>query len=109
MNVPFLNLKKQYSNLYDEIMEEIGQIFKECCFVNGRYVEQFEHDFSLKFGFGNSIGCGNGTEALVLGLRSCGIKPGDEVITTPFSFFATAEAIASIGAVPVFADIRESD
>ncbi len=109
MKVPFFDIKEQFSELQNEIMEEMRHVFSECCFVNGRYVDQFEYDFSQKFNFNYSVGCGNGTEALVLGLKACGIKPGDEVITTPFSFFATTEAIASIGAVPVFADIRESD
>lgn len=82
---------------------------ESCSFIGGKYVKDFEKEIAGYLGVQHAIGCGNGTEALVLALRACNVQQGDEVITTPFTFFATAEAIASVGAVPVFVDINEWD
>ena len=109
MQVPFLDLKRQYELLKDEIDPAVQAVMADQAFIGGKYVRDFEEQIAHFLGVKYALGCGNGTEALVLALRACNIKPGDEVITTPFTFFATAEAIASIGAVPVFADIREDD
>lgn len=109
MNVPFLNLQKQYQEIMPEIEQSIHDILEKCCFIGGKYVNSFEESVGEYLGIDHAIGCGNGTDALALALKACNIKPGDEVITTPFTFFATAEAIASIGAIPVFVDIREED
>ena len=109
MNVPFLDLKKQYGELLEEIQKQVMPIFESCAFVGGKYVAEFEKQIQDYLGVKHAIGCGNGTDALVLALRACGVRPGDEVITTPFTFFATAEAIAAVGAKPVFIDIRKSD
>lgn len=109
MKVPFLDIKKQQNQLAEEIMKTIGDILNSCSFVNGPYVQRFESEVQEYLNVKHAIGCGNGTDALVLALRACGIGYGDEVITTPFSFFATAEAIASVGATPVFVDIKDSD
>ena len=109
MNVPFLDLKRQYASLREELAPKLTEVLENCTFIGGQYVQRFEEKAADYLGVKYAVGCGNGTEALVLGLRACGVGPGDEVITTPFTFFATAEAIASIGAVPVFADIKEDD
>lgn len=109
MNVPFLDLKAQYKDVKDEIVPMLLNILDNCCFIGGPYVNEFEKEMESYLSVGHVAGCASGTDALVLGLKACNVKPGDEVITTSFSFFATAEAIASVGAVPVFVDVRECD
>ncbi len=109
LKVPFLDLKAQYNSISGDIEASFRDIIENCCFIGGKYVNEFERNMEQYLGIGHVIGCANGTDALTLALRACNIKPGDEVITTPFSFFATAEAIASIGAIPVFVDVREND
>ncbi len=109
MNVPFMDLKEQYGALWTEIGPELEKLFARCAFIGGSYVQSFEEEMQAFLSAGHALGCGNGTDALSLALRACGVQPGDEVITTPFSFFATAEAIAAIGAVPVFVDVKRSD
>lgn len=109
MNVPFLDLKAQYKDVKDEIALALNDILDKCCFIGGPYVSGFESEIQEYLNVHHAAGCGSGTEALVLALNACNVKPGDEVITTAFSFFATAEAIASVGAIPVFVDIREED
>lgn len=109
MKVPFLDLKTQYQGIKDEVEPAVLDILENCCYIGGTYVQQFEKSVREYLGVKHAVGCSNGTDALVLGLKACNVKPGDEVITTPFTFFATAEAIASIGAIPVFVDIRQED
>ena len=109
MRVPFMDLKEQYGALWTEIEPELQTIFEKCTFIGGPYVQKFEQEMADYLGVKHALGCGNGTDALMLALRACGVKPGDEVITTPFSFFATAEAVAAVGALPVFVDVRASD
>jgi len=109
MNVPFLDLKNQYEPLWEEIEPEIHKIFENGSFIGGSVVRNFEKQMEEYLGVKHAMGCNSGTDALVLALRACDIKPGDEVITTSFTFFATAEAIAVIGAIPVFVDIKEND
>ena len=109
MNVPFLDLKIQYRELKEEITGQLEQIFDSCAFVGGKYVADFEKEIQAYLGVKHAIGCNSGTDALVLALRCVGVKPGDEVITSPFTFFATAEAIAAVGAIPVFTDVKQSD
>ena len=109
MNVPFLDLKKQAAGIKDEVMQQISGIIDNCSFIGGNYVSRFQSEMEDYLAVNHVLGCSNGTDALVIGLKACGVKPGDEVITTPFTFFATAEAIASIGAVPVFVDVKIDD
>lgn len=109
MKVPFFDLKNQYQELKADLEPEILKVMESCAYIGGSTVAEFEKHVADYLGCEYAMGCASGTDALVLALRACGIKPGDEVITTPFTFFATAEAIASIGAVPVFTDIKEDD
>ena len=109
MSVPFLDLKKNYEVIKAEAEPEILKVFESCAYIGGSYVKSFEGDIEKYLDTRHAIGCSSGTAALLLALRACGVKPGDEVITTPFTFFATAEAIASIGAIPVFVDIKPED
>ena len=109
MNVPFLDLKRQYEQIRTEAEQNVSDVLQSTGYIGGKYVREFEQACEGYLGISHAHGCSNGTDALVLALRACGVRPGDEVITTPFTFFATAEAVASIGAVPVFVDVRESD
>ena len=109
MSVPFLDLKTQFAAIKDEVMPEIERVFESCSYIGGSYVKNFEGEVEKYLNVSHAIGCSSGTAALILALRACGVKPGDEVITTPFTFFATAESIASIGAIPVFVDVKAED
>ncbi|NNL77790.1 MAG: DegT/DnrJ/EryC1/StrS aminotransferase family protein, partial [Desulfobacterales bacterium] len=107
MKVPFLDLKAQYELIKDEINEAIQQVIGSCAFAGGPFVQQFEEAFAKFCQCEHAIGVGSGTEALWLALLSLGVGPGDEVITVPNTFIATAEAISFCGAKPVFVDINE--
>lgn len=109
MKIPFLDLKSQFRDIRGEIAPKIMDILENCSFVGGTYVSEFEKAVEEYLDVSHALSCSNGTDALVIALKACGVNYGDEVITTAFSFFATAEAIASVGAIPVFVDIRESD
>jgi dTDP-4-amino-4,6-dideoxygalactose transaminase len=108
MNVPFIDLKAQYESIKDEIAPAISQVLDSCAFAGGPFVEQFEKEFASFCQCHHAVGVGSGTEALWLALLALGIGPGDEVITVPNTFIATAEAISFCGAKPVFVDIDET-
>jgi dTDP-4-amino-4,6-dideoxygalactose transaminase len=107
MNVPFLDLKAQYAAIKDEIHAAVGEVMENTAFAGGPFVARFEQAFARFCGCKHAIGVGNGTDALWLSLLSLGIGPGDEIITVPDTFIATAEAITSCGAKPVFVDVEE--
>ena len=107
MKVPFLDLKAQYESIKDEISEAIQQVLDSCAFAGGPFVEEFEKNFAELCGCKHAVGVGSGTEALWMALLALGVGPGDEVITVPNTFIATAEAITFCGATPVFVDIDE--
>jgi dTDP-4-amino-4,6-dideoxygalactose transaminase len=107
MKVPFLDLKAQYESIKDEIGEAIQQVLDSCAFAGGPFVEEFEKNFAELCGCKHAVGVGSGTEALWMALMALGVGPGDEVITVPNTFIATAEAITFCGATPVFIDIDE--
>jgi dTDP-4-amino-4,6-dideoxygalactose transaminase len=107
MNIPFLDLKAQYKTIKDEILPAMNEVIENTAFAGGPYVAKFEQAFAEFCGVKHCIGVGNGTDALWLSLVALGIGSGDEVITTPNTFIATAEAISLAGATPVFVDIDE--
>ena len=107
MKVPFLDLKAQYESIKEEINAAIQQVLESCAFAGGPFVEKFEKEFAAFCQCEYCIGVGSGTEALWLSLLALGIGQGDEVITIPNTFIATAEAINFTGANPVFVDIEE--
>ena len=106
MNIPFLDLKAQYQTIREQILSSIEQVLESCEFILGPNVSAFEQEIAKYLGVKHAIGVGNGTDALVLILDALGIGPGDEVITTPYTFFATAECVSRLGAKPVFVDIN---
>jgi len=105
MRIPLVDLKAQYLSIKDEIDEAIGRVLNNCSFILGEEVRLFEEEFAAFCGARYAVGVASGTAALHLALRACGVGPGDEVITTPFTFIATTEAISHCGAKPVFVDI----
>lgn len=105
MKVPFFALDRQYQLLRPEMEKQACACLGGCSYIDGPAVKQLETALAEYLHVKHAIACGNGTDALRLALRACRVQPGDEVITTPFTFFATAEAIASVGAIPVFTDI----
>lgn len=106
MKIPILDLKTQYAILKTEINEAIARVLESGAFIMGPDVQLFEQEVATYLGVKHAIGVNSGTDALVIGLRALGISEGDEVITTPFSFVATAESISNVGAKPIFADIE---
>lgn len=106
MNIPLLNLKRQYENIEEEVNSSVLECFKNAQYIMGENVKQFEKEIAEKIGVKHAITVGNGTDALIIALKSLGIKEGDEVITTDYTFFATAEAIRFVGATPVFCDVE---
>jgi dTDP-4-amino-4,6-dideoxygalactose transaminase len=107
MKVPFLDLSAQYQLIRDEIDIAIAGVIEQRAFSGGSFVERFESEFAAFCKSEFAIGVANGTEALWLALLAVGIKPGDEIITVPNTFIATAEAISFCGAKPVFVDVEE--
>jgi len=102
--IPLMNISRQYFDIKKEIDEALFSVLESGQFIMGNSVESFESDFANYNGVKYAIGVGNGTDALVIALKSLGIGKNDEVITSAMSFFATAESIASVGAKPVFVD-----
>jgi dTDP-4-amino-4,6-dideoxygalactose transaminase len=101
----YLNLKSQYESIKNEIEQAIKNVFEKGTFIGGQEVSLLEKEIAEFCGVKNAISVNSGTDALFLSLKALGIKEGDEVITTPFTFIATAEVIANCGAKPVFVDI----
>jgi dTDP-4-amino-4,6-dideoxygalactose transaminase len=108
MEVPFVDLKAQYASIKDEIDGAIQEVINSCAFSGGLFVRQFEENFAAFSGRRHCVGVGSGTEALWFIFLALGIGEGDEVITAPNSFIATAEAISYCGARPVFIDVSDA-
>ncbi len=109
IKVPFLDLHGQYKTISDEISQAIGQVLNDSAFISGPYVEKFEKQFAGFCGCEYAISTSNGTSALWMTLLALGVGAGDEVITVPNTFIATAEAISFAGARPVFVDVEETN
>jgi dTDP-4-amino-4,6-dideoxygalactose transaminase len=106
MAIPLLDLKLQYTQLKDDLDAAVNEVMSTAYFIGGPKVKALETAIAEYCGTEHAVPCGNGTDALFLILAAMGIGKGDEVITTPFTFFATVEAIVHVGATPVFVDIE---
>ncbi len=100
-----LDLRRQYDSIAAEVLEAVGRVCASQQYILGAEVETLERELAAYCGVQDAVGCASGTDALWLALAAIGVQPGDQVLTTPFSFFASASSIARIGARPVFADI----
>ena len=107
MKIDFANLRYQHELYKEEIEEAILKVARNCNFIMGDEVQELEKSLEEFTGAKHAITCSSGTDALLLAMMALGIGAGDEVITTPFTFIATAETIALLGATPVFVDIDE--
>src|ERR1044071_498030 len=105
MNVPLLDLQAQYVSIRDELQQAVERVMRSQRFVLGDEGRRLESSIAEYCETKHAIGCASGSDALLLALMALDVKAGDEVITTPFSFFATAACIARLGARPVFVDI----
>src|SRR5690606_31294627 len=103
--VPMLDLQSEVEELYAGLRVATDRVLRSGVFIGGPEVEAFEREAAQFIGVKHAIGLNSGTDALVIGLEALGVGPGNEVITTAFSFFATSEAILRVGATPVFCDI----
>ena len=108
MKIPMVDLHAQYLDIKDELDHKLSEILSSCQFILGPNVAALEEEVASYIGTKHAVSVASGTDALHLALLACGIKAGDEVITSPFTFIATAEAISYIGARPVFADVDEA-
>jgi len=106
MEVPYFDLKLQYDGLRGELLAALDRVCRTASFVLGEEVARFEEEFAAYCGVRHCVGLNSGTSALHLALLAVGVRPGDEVITTPNTFIATAETISYVGARPVFVDIH---
>ncbi|MEL6321825.1 MAG: DegT/DnrJ/EryC1/StrS family aminotransferase [Cyanobacteria bacterium J06626_14] len=104
--IPPLDLKTQYKTIKSDVDAAVLSVLQSGQYIKGSYVERFEQEFADYSGTTYSVACNSGTDALLLAMRAFDIGPGDEVITSPFTFIATAEMISAVGATPVFVDIE---
>ena len=106
--VPLLDLQAQHRQIRDQVLSEIVRVVDSQKFILGEDVEKLEQEVAAYCACRYGVGCGSGSDALMLALLALDIRPGDEVLTTPYSFFATAGAVSRVGAIPVFADVEEA-
>lgn len=106
LKVPLVDLRPQLWEISNEVLRGFSEVFATSYYIQGKFVKAFEDEFADFVGASHAIAVNSGTSALILALKALGLSPGDEVITSPFTFIATAEAISFLGARPVFVDIE---
>ncbi len=106
MQIPFMNVKAQYHTIEDDLKQTILDVLSSGEYILGEQVQRFEEEFAKYNKVSYSVAVGNGTDALIIALKALGIGPGDEVITTPSTFYATTESILQVGAIPIYVDIN---
>ncbi|KIL47049.1 DegT/DnrJ/EryC1/StrS family aminotransferase [Jeotgalibacillus campisalis] len=104
--IPLMNVKEQFASIQSEILKAMKEVTESGSYILGPKVDELEKNIAQKLGVSSAVAVGNGTDALILTLEAYGIGKGDEVITSPFTFFASGEAISRVGAIPVFADVN---
>ncbi len=107
MNIPLIDLKAQYKSVSEDLDRVTKEVLSSANYIMGKNVTEFEKEFAEYIGVKYAISVGNGTDALVIALKSLGIGSGDEVITSTFTYFASAESISAVGATPVFVDVEK--
>ena len=105
MSIKLIDLHTQYLEIQEEVESRVLAVMRSTNYIMGQEVQSFEQNMQKYLGVKHAISVANGTDALVIALAALGIRDGDEIITTPFTFFATAESIKRVGAVPVFVDV----
>jgi len=105
MNTPMLDLKRLHAPLRDGLRAAFEEVLDSSAFINGPPVARFEEELAAQVGVRRAVGVSSGTDALLVAMMALGVRPGDEVITTPYPFFATAGCVSRLGAKPVFVDI----
>src|ERR1700728_3500669 len=105
MPVPLFDTETPLADLRPTILERVTEVIAAGRFILGPEVKAFEQELAAYVGVGHAIGVGNGTDAITIAARALGVEPGDEVVLPSFTFYATAEAIAAMGAIPVFCDV----
>lgn len=106
MMIPLVDLKEQYKNIKVEIDAAIQAVIEQTSFISGKFANEFESEFAKYIGIRHCISCANGTDALEVALKALGVEEGDEVIVPALTWISTAEAVSSVGGVPVFADVE---
>ena len=107
MTIPFIDLQSQYQSYKEEIDSAIHAVLDTSQYIMGPAVKELELKLANYTGVKHAVACASGTDALLIALLAIGIKPGDEIITTPFTFISSSEVISQLGAIPVFVDIEE--
>ena len=107
MNIPLIDLRAQYNSISKELDKATIDVLSSAAYIMGKNVTEFEKEFAGYIGTKHAISVGNGTDALVIALKALGIGEGDEVITSTFTYFASAECISAVGATPVFVDVEK--
>lgn len=105
--IPMLDLRSEAAEIWSELQPAVERVLRNGQFIGGAEVEAFEAEAAAMLGVDHAVGLNSGTDALLLGLEAVGVGAGDEVITTPFSFFATTEAVLRLGATPIFVDVDD--
>src|SRR5690348_4627119 len=107
LRIPYVDLAQQHRSLRDDLLKAVAGVIDSGQFILGEETERFEKEFAASCGAKYAVGVNSGTDALILALKCLGIGPGDEVITAPNSYLASASCIALAGATPKFADVRD--